>query len=77
MEKIKKKVKSGMKTQGIKGERLPRINMAFTQENYIFLRTMAAMSGESVTTFANCIIAEYKERHGSAFKAAQDILKTL
>lgn len=47
-----------MKTQGKKGIKLPRINMAFTPENYNYIKTMAAVNGSSLSEYLNTIITK-------------------
>ena len=43
-------------TQGRKGKRLPRINMAFTLENYEFLRVHSRINGLTMTEYVNSLI---------------------
>ena len=45
-----------MQTQGKKGIKLPRINLALTPSNYDYVKTMASMNGVSVTKFINNLI---------------------
>ena len=47
-----------MQTRGRKGVHLPRINMAFTPENHDFIKTMALVTGKTMTEFLNYIISE-------------------
>lgn len=43
-------------TQGRKGCKAKRINMAFTPENYRYIFTMSRIRGESLTQFLNAVI---------------------
>lgn len=45
-----------LRTQGRKGCKAPRINMAFTPVNYEFLKRESKKNGETITQFANRII---------------------
>lgn len=54
---------SGMpKTQGRKGQKLPRINMAFTPENYEFLRCYPRRNDLSMTEYVNQLIEKDRLR---------------
>lgn len=48
-------------TQGIKGKKLPRINMAFSSETYEYIKRESRIRGLSATAFVNYIIEEYKK----------------
>lgn len=54
------------RTQGIKGAKLPRINMAFDPDVYQFVRDQARKNSETMTRYVNRtireIMAEQKER---------------
>lgn len=49
-----------LRTQGRKGCKAPRINMAFTTENYDFLKRESKKNGETITQFANRMIQDAK-----------------
>ena len=55
--------KALMQTRGRKGVHLPRINMAFTPENHEYIKTMALITGQTMTEFLNNIIAEYRVQY--------------
>lgn len=57
-------------TSGRKGVKLSRINMAFTPENYDFIRTMARVRGETITSFVNSMVSQYREEHGEIYRKA-------
>lgn len=43
-------------TQGRKGQKLPRINMAFTPENHQYIKKVSRQAGMSVTQYINNLI---------------------
>lgn len=47
-------------TQGKKGQKLKRINMAFSDANYEFITTQSRKMGISATAFVNYIIDKYR-----------------
>jgi hypothetical protein len=47
-------------TQGKKGQKLKRINMAFSDLNYEYITGESRRRGMSATAFVNQIIAEYR-----------------
>lgn len=50
------------KTQGKKGHKLPRINMAFSPDNHTFIKKRSRQLGISATDFVNILIdAERKK----------------
>lgn len=55
--------KALMQTRGRKGVHLPRINMAFTPENHEYIKTMAFITGQTMTEFLNDIITEYRAQY--------------
>ena len=66
-----------MKTQGRKGCKAIRINMAFSPENHEFLTVMARISGMSVTNFCNHCIDEYRKEHSELFEQAKGIIEKI
>ncbi len=68
---------SKLKTQGRKGCKAVRINMAFTPENYDFLKTVSKAYGSNMTVFCNKIIEDYRKDHTeiyTAVKAVQELI---
>lgn len=47
-------------TQGRNGEKLKRINLAFSDENHDYVRLESRRRGKSITQFVNAIIEEYR-----------------
>lgn len=66
-----------LKTQGRKGCKAIRINMAFTPENHEFIKVMATISGKTMTEFANLVIERYKTEHPEIFEQAKAIIDQL
>ena len=60
-------------TQGRKGEKLPRINMAFSSQNLEYLRVMAGIRGISITKYVNNLIERDREQNGETFEAAKKL----
>lgn len=52
-----------LRTQGRKGCRAVRINMAFTPENHEFIKRVARASGQTMTEFTNRIVEIYRREH--------------
>lgn len=64
---------TALNTQGRKGMKAPRINMAFTPENYDYIRVMSGIRGESMTNFVNYVIEESMRLHGEKYEQAKAI----
>ena len=57
-----------MRTQGRKGCKMARINMAFTPENHEFIKKAARYKTMNLTEFMNHIIEQYREEHAEAYQ---------
>lgn len=66
-----------LKTQGRKGCKAVRINMAFTPENHQFIKLMAGATGHTMTGFANAVITAYRNEHPEIMEQAQSFLDTV
>lgn len=66
-----------LKTQGRKGMKAARINMAFTPENYDYIRVMGGMRGESMTNFVNYVIEEHRRLYGEKYEQAKAIMSDM
>ncbi len=62
-----------VQTQGRKGAKLPRINMAFTPQNLEYLRIMAGIRGQSVTRYVNALIEQDMFQNKDAYVAARKL----
>jgi len=63
------------KTQGRKGHKLPRFNMALAQENLDYLRIISRIEGVTMTEYVNRIVAADRERRAATIAAARGIIK--
>lgn len=70
------------KPTNIRGQKLPRINIAFTHQNLDYLQRISTIEGISITQYVNNLIQadiavriEGLEEAEKAFKKAQEILK--
>lgn len=63
-----------LKTQGRKGCKASRINMAFTSSNYQFIKVMAMATGKTMTEFTNMVIDSYKKEHPEIVEQAQALI---
>ena len=62
------------RTQGAKGAKMPRINLASTLDNYEFIKRFARFRGENMTDFANHIIEAYRTEHQKEFEEMQKFI---
>lgn len=63
------------KTQGRLGCKMERINLAFTADNYEYVKTMASVRGQSMTEFVNHIIEANMEENAALFAQAKAFKK--
>ena len=69
--------RAALQTQGRKGCKAIRINMAFTPENHEFIRVMAKASGHTMTEFTNLVIEAYRKEHPEIMEQATAFLETI
>lgn len=62
-------------TQGKKGKKLPRINMAFSLENMSHIQIMARVMGCSATEYVNRLIAADREARGDVAAQAMKLFE--
>ena len=62
-------------TQGKKGQKYPRINMAFTPNNLEYLKLISRIEGVSMTEYVNILIEADKEIKKGVVEEAKKILK--
>lgn len=65
------------RTQGRKGCKATRINMAFWSENHDFIKTMARISGKTMTEYTNLVIQKYREEHPDIYERAKSLIAEL
>lgn len=63
-------------TQGRKGCKAVRINMAFTPEVHEYIKTMARVRGESVTDFTNFVFRQSMKENADLYEQAKQFQKT-
>jgi predicted DNA binding CopG/RHH family protein len=62
-------------TQGKKGHKLPRINMAFSPENLEYLQIISRIEGMSITEYVNTLIKTDSSKRANEITQAKSILK--
>lgn len=72
-----KERQEALKTQGRKGAKAFRINMAFTPENHQFIKVMSKISGMTMTQFCNLCIQRYRTEHPEVYDKAKEILDSI
>lgn len=68
---------NNLQTAGRKGVKLPRINLAFTPDNYEFIKIMAQVRGQNLTEFVNDVLKEARESHADTYQKAIDFRNSL
>lgn len=76
-EQEKKERAATLRTQGRKGCKAGRINMAFSTENHQYIKIMAQITGKTMTEFTNQIIDEYRESHSEVYNQAKALIEQL
>lgn len=68
-----------MKTQGKKGMKAARINMAFAPDTYDYIKVLSQAKGVSITQLVNEIIRQHMgiPENKAAFEKAQEIIGQL
>lgn len=69
--------KRQLRTQGRKGCRAERINIAITPENHQFIKVMAQITGKSMAEFTNIVIERYRTEHPEMYEDAKAIIDKL
>lgn len=58
-----KKTRTSKDTQGRKGEKLPRMNMGFYDDNLEYIQKMSRLRGMTMTEYMNELIYEDKKKN--------------
>lgn len=66
-----------LSTQGRKGMKALRINMAFAPELHSYIQTMSKVKGQTLTEFVNEIVRQHYEQNRETFEKAQELIKSL
>jgi len=72
-----RKILMTMRTNGRKGVKLPRINLAFRPDIYEFATTTAQGAGMSYTAFINMILEKYMNEHIDSYRRALELKEEL
>lgn len=75
-QEVQELTEEGM-TQGRKGLKLPRINLAFKVDVYNYVRTMSRVRGQSISDFLDSALRENMERNKDIYQEAQDFIKRM
>lgn len=71
------KRQEALATQGKRGAKAQRINMAFTPSNIDFIRIMAKLKGQTMTQFVNEILDRERENAGETYQKAKELIDSL
>ena len=63
-----------MKTQGRKGCKAKRINMAFSPKNHNYINVMSRISGMTLTEYVNHILDECRTKNEDKYKKAKELI---
>lgn len=66
--------KEQLRTQGRKGAKATRINMAFTPSNHEFIKVLSKASGRTMTEMTNQILTAYRNEHPEFLAKAREFL---
>lgn len=69
--------KAAGQTRGAKGAKMDRINMAFTTDNFDYIRIMSKIRGQSMTAFCNDVIEQHREQYAEQFEQAREIIEQM
>ena len=69
-------IREAGKTQGRKGCKAIRFNMAFTPTVYEYIKTMARVRGESVTDFTNYVFVQSMEDNAELYEKAKEFTES-
>ena len=67
--------REALKTQGRKGVKAIRINMAFTPSNHEFIKVMSKATGRTMTELTNQVIEAYRNEHPEFMEKANSFLE--
>lgn len=68
-----REVESSNKTQGRKGQKLPRLNMAFYNNNLEYVQKIAGVKGMSATAYINKLIDEDRKKNEDVYEKIKNI----
>lgn len=65
------------KTQGRKGVKALRVNMAFDPDVHDYMRTMAKVRGQTITQFTNYVFRLSMEQNAEVYERAKEFQKLI
>lgn len=65
------------RTRGRKGVKMLRINMAFTPETHDYIKTMAQISGLTITQFTELVFKRSREENAALYEQAKAFRQNL
>ena len=68
---------NSMRTKGAKGCRLPRMNLALTEDNFQFVRSVGGAAGLTNSEFINSVLDEYKKNHPEAVELSAKLRQSM
>ena len=71
-----REIREAGKTQGRKGCKAIRFNMAFTPTVYEYIKTMARVRGESATDFTNKVFVQSMEDNAELYEKAKEFTES-
>lgn len=72
-EHEEREVETTNKTQGRKGQKLPRLNMAFYNNNLDYVQKIAGVKGMSATAYVNHLIDEDRKKNEEVYEKIKNI----
>lgn len=69
-------IRAAGKTQGRKGAKAIRFNMAFTPDIYAYITTMARVRGETVTQFTNYVFSQSMKDNAELYEKAKQFTES-
>jgi hypothetical protein len=75
-EEAQKILESGRNAKGLGGVKMPRMNMAFSPQNYDFIATLATARGQNYTEFVNHMVDLYREQYKDQYEQAKAFLNS-
>lgn len=66
-----------LSTQGKKGMKAMRINMAFSPQLHSYIQTMSKVKGQTLTEFVNEVMLQHFEQNRETYEKAQELIRNL
>lgn len=66
-----------MMTQGKKGMKAMRMNMAVSPSNTDYVRVMSGIKGMTMTQFINSVLDADREKNGKVYRMAKELSKEI